>query len=43
MSRIPEAFVEEVVGRSDIVEVIGERVPLKKKGKEFAACCPFHQ
>ncbi len=43
MSRIPEAFVEEVVSRSDIVEVIGERVPLKKKGKEFAACCPFHQ
>jgi DNA primase len=43
MSRIPEAFVEEVVARSDIVEVIGERVPLKKKGKEFAACCPFHQ
>jgi DNA primase len=43
MSRIPEAFVEEVVSRSDIVEVIGERVPLKKKGKEYAACCPFHQ
>ncbi len=43
MSRIPEAFVEEVVTRSDIVEVIGARVPLKKKGKEFAACCPFHQ
>ncbi|MFI9655156.1 DNA primase [Guyparkeria sp. GHLCS8-2] len=43
MSRIPEAFVEEVVSRSDIVEVIGARVPLKKKGKEFAACCPFHQ
>ncbi|MFO7808385.1 DNA primase [Guyparkeria sp.] len=43
MSRIPEAFVEEVVGRSDIVEVIGARVPLKKKGKEFSACCPFHK
>ena len=43
MSRIPEAFVEEVVSRSDIVEVIGARVPLKKKGKEYAACCPFHQ
>lgn len=43
MSRIPEAFIEEVVGRSDIVEVIDARVPLQKKGKEYAACCPFHQ
>src|ERR1700723_3417501 len=40
--RIPQAFIDEVVGRSDIVEVIGARVPLKKAGREFKACCPFH-
>jgi DNA primase len=40
--RIPQAFIDEIVGRSDIVEVIGARVPLKKSGREFKACCPFH-
>ena len=40
--RIPQAFIDEVVARSDIVEVIGARVPLKKGGREFKACCPFH-
>ena len=40
--RIPQAFIDEVVGRSDIVEIIGARVPLKKSGREFKACCPFH-
>ncbi len=40
--RIPQAFIDEVVGRSDIVEIIGARVPLKKAGREFKACCPFH-
>src|ERR1700733_15319075 len=40
--RIPQAFIDEVVARSDIVEVIGARVPLKKSGREFKACCPFH-
>src|ERR1700734_751638 len=39
--RIPQAFIDEIVGRSDIVEVIGARVPLKKSGREFKACCPF--
>jgi len=43
MAEIPESFIEEVLARSDIVDVVGRRVPLKKKGKEFAACCPFHQ
>ncbi|MFP4273133.1 MAG: DNA primase [Halothiobacillaceae bacterium] len=43
MARIPERFIEEVLARTDIVEVIGQRVPLKKKGHEFAACCPFHE
>jgi DNA primase len=42
VGRIPQAFIDEVVGRADIVEVIGARVPLKKAGREFKACCPFH-
>ena len=40
--RIPQPFIDEVVARSDIVEIIGARVPLKKGGREFKACCPFH-
>jgi len=40
--RIPQPFIDEVVSRSDIVEVIGARVPLKKSGREYKACCPFH-
>jgi DNA primase len=40
--RIPQAFIDEIVARSDIVEVIGARVPLKKSGREYKACCPFH-
>src|SRR5712692_3199260 len=40
--RIPQAFIDEIVARSDIVEIIGARVPLKKSGREYKACCPFH-
>ena len=40
--RIPQSFIDELVGRTDIVELIGARVPLKKSGREFKACCPFH-
>jgi DNA primase len=40
---IPDQVVEEVRERADIVEVIGEHVPLKRAGKEFKALCPFHQ
>ena len=40
--RIPQPFIDEVVARSDIVEIIGARVPLKKSGREYKACCPFH-
>ena len=42
MPRIPQAFIEELLSRADIVELIDKRVPLKKQGREFAACCPFH-
>ena len=40
--RIPQHFIDELVARADIAELIGTRVPLKKQGKEFKACCPFH-
>ena len=40
--RIPRAFIDDLLNRVDIVEVIDARVPLKKKGKEYWACCPFH-
>lgn len=42
MSRIPQSFIDDLVTRADIVDVVGSRVPLKKKGKEYTACCPFH-
>ena len=40
--RIPRNFIDELVGRADIVEIINARVPLKKAGREYRACCPFH-
>jgi DNA primase len=40
--RIPDSFLDELVSRSDIVDVISARVPLKKAGREYKACCPFH-
>ncbi len=40
--RIPQSFIDDVVARSDIVEIVGARVPLKKSGREYKACCPFH-
>ncbi|HVN46443.1 MAG TPA: DNA primase [Steroidobacteraceae bacterium] len=42
MGRIPQHFIDELIARTDIVELIGARVPLKKSGREFKACCPFH-
>ncbi|HVW68048.1 MAG TPA: DNA primase [Steroidobacteraceae bacterium] len=42
MGRIPQSFIDELIARADIVEIIGLRVPLKKAGREYKACCPFH-
>lgn len=41
--RIPEAFIDEVIARTDLVELIQSRVNLKKSGKNYVACCPFHE
>ncbi len=40
--RIPQTFIDDLMNRVDVVEVIDARVPLKKAGKEYKACCPFH-
>ncbi len=40
--RIPQQFIDDLMQRVDIVEVIDSRVPLKKAGREYQACCPFH-
>lgn len=42
MGLIPQYFIDDLVAKTDIVEIIEQRVPLKKQGREFAACCPFH-
>ena len=39
---IPSEFIQELLARVDIVDVINSRVPLTKAGREFKACCPFH-
>ena len=40
--RIPQSFIDDLVAGADIVEIIEHYVPLKRAGKEFKACCPFH-
>ena len=40
--RIPQSFIDDLTARADIVELIGSRVQLKKAGREYRACCPFH-
>jgi DNA primase len=42
VARIPDAFIDELLARTDIVELVGARVPLKKQGREYSARCPFH-
>ena len=39
---IPQHFIDDLITRADIVEVLGRRIQLKKAGREFKACCPFH-
>ena len=40
--RIPQSFIDELIARIDIVELVGSRVQLKRAGREWKACCPFH-
>jgi DNA primase len=40
---IPRSFIETLLSRADVVQVINQRVPLKKAGTSFKACCPFHE
>jgi DNA primase len=42
MARLSDAFIDDLLARTDIVEVIGTRVPLKRQGREYSARCPFH-
>jgi DNA primase len=40
--RIPDRFIDDLLARIDIVDVVQERVPLKKSGRDWSARCPFH-
>ena len=42
VERIPQTFIDDLIDRSDITEIIGKRIEIKKAGKEYKACCPFH-
>lgn len=42
MAGIPEDIIDQVRDRTDIVEVISRHIPLKKAGRDYKACCPFH-
>ena len=43
MGQIPQRFIDDLLARVDVVEVVGERVTLKKNGRNHAGLCPFHQ
>lgn len=38
----PQSFMDELVARSDIVDIVGSYVPLTAKGGSYWGCCPFH-
>lgn len=40
---IPRVVIDQILDRTDLVELINSHVPLKKAGKSYTACCPFHQ
>ena len=40
--RIPQEILDEIIARTDIVDVVGRYVPLKKQGQNFIGLCPFH-
>lgn len=40
--RIPQSFIDDLLARVDVIDVVDSRVKLKKTGKNYSACCPFH-
>ncbi|MCO1333485.1 DNA primase [Microbulbifer sp. OS29] len=40
--KIPQHFIDDLLARADIVELVDSRVKLRKTGKNYSACCPFH-
>ncbi|VVQ14423.1 DNA primase [Pseudomonas fluorescens] len=40
---IPQSFIDDLLNRTDIVDVVSSRLQLKKAGKNHTACCPFHK
>jgi len=40
---IPQTFIDDLLDRVDIVDVVNSRLQLKKAGKNYKACCPFHE
>jgi DNA primase len=40
---IPQSFIDDLLNRTDIVDVVSSRISLKKTGKNHSACCPFHK
>jgi len=43
VSLIPSEFINELITRADIVDIIHQRISLKKAGRNYQACCPFHE
>lgn len=40
--RIPQEFLDQLLSRVDLVEIVNSRLPLRRTGRDFMACCPFH-
>ncbi|SDO36264.1 DNA primase [Pseudomonas jinjuensis] len=40
---IPQSFIDDLLNRTDILDVVSSRIQLKKTGKNYSACCPFHK
>ena len=43
VGRIASDFIDELLSRVDIIDILSSRIPIKKKGANHLACCPFHQ
>ncbi|MCH9673274.1 MAG: DNA primase [Gammaproteobacteria bacterium] len=40
---MPQTFIDDLLARTDIVDVVEERVPIKSGGRDYMGCCPFHE